>query len=88
MSQSAAERGGQRAAGDEAEVARAGAGHEPGRRGRRELADHVGGVGALAGELPPQAGRIALGVDGPVAQRRQPVGGERVRGVEVVGHRR
>ncbi len=66
------DRDGQRAAGDEAEVARAGARDEPRLGGRRERVDDGDGVRALLGQRAAQPVRLARGADGPLGQRREP----------------
>ena len=69
VSQSARERGGQRAAGDEAEVARAGARHEPRLGARGERLDH----GGRRLRPPRAAGRRATGAPaGPTRRSASP----------------
>jgi hypothetical protein len=79
----------QRAAGDEAEVARAGARDEP-RLGRgRQRLDDRGGVLARVGQRPAQRVRLAGRADRPLAERREPVAGQRGRASQgVLAHRR
>ena len=57
------QRRGQRAAGDEAEVARAGAGDDAGVGGRDQLVDHLLGGHALVGQLVAERGAQRVGVD-------------------------
>ena len=57
------QRGGQRAAGDEPEVARAGAGHDAGIGAGDELVDHPLGGHALVGQFAPERGAQCVRVD-------------------------